>query len=402
MGDFFQNGVITTLHRLNRDNENILEDELGEHIKHRPIALVLPALFTELKGGALPKIIDELCTVPYLEQIVVTLGEANDEEFLFAKEFFSRLPQETAIIWNNGPRMQSLYRLLEDEFCCWERGKGLAAWMAYGYILACDRCHVITLHDCDILTYKKEMLTRLCYPVANARIDFEFCKGYYSRVTDRLHGRVTRLFVTPLIRALMRMIGMTPFLVYLDSFRYPLAGEFAMMADLAWRNRIPADWGLEIGVLAEVYRSCAPRNICQVDLADNYEHKHQELSPQDTSKGLTKMCVDIAKNLFRTLTADGVIFSGGFFNTLKSAYLREAQYALRKYHNDALINSLHFDRHGEAVAVEAFVDSIRIAGDQISEDPLGTPLIPNWSRVVSAIPEFFGRLLEVVEEDNVI
>jgi glucosyl-3-phosphoglycerate synthase len=155
-------------------------------------------------------------------------------------------------------------------------------------------------------------------------------------------------------------------------------------------------------VLAEVYRSCAPRTICQVDLADNYEHKHQELSPQDASKGLTKMCVDIAKNLFRTLTADGIIYSSGFFNTLRSAYLREAQHALQKYHNDALINSFYFDRHGEAVAVEAFADSIRIAGEQISEDPLGTPLIPNWSRVVSAIPEFFDRLLEVVEEDNKI
>jgi len=34
------------------------------------------------------------------------------------------------------------------------------------------------------------------------------------------------------------------------------------------------------------------------------------------------------------------------------------------------------------------------------EDPLGIPLIPNWSRIVSAIPDFFDRLLEAVQEDN--
>jgi hypothetical protein len=34
------------------------------------------------------------------------------------------------------------------------------------------------------------------------------------------------------------------------------------------------------------------------------------------------------------------------------------------------------------------------------EDPLGTSLIPNWSRVTSAIPEFFDMLLSAVDEDN--
>jgi glucosyl-3-phosphoglycerate synthase len=401
MSDFFQNGVITTLHLLNRENEKILENELIEHTKHRPIALVLPALSIEFRGDALSKITKELATLPYIKQIIVTLGRTKKEEFIFAKHFFSSLPQKTVIIWNDGPMMQRLYKSLEVEFCPWERGKGLNTWMAYGYVLASDICHVIASHDCDILSYKKQMLTRLCYPVASIRLNYEFCKGYYSRISSgRLHGRVTRLFVSPLIRALMRTIGKTPFLVYLDSFRYPLAGEFAMTADLAWRNRIPADWGLEIGVLAEIYRTCSLSSVCQVDLTDNYEHKHQELSPNDVSKGLLKMAIDIAQNLFRTLASDGAIFSNGFFKTLKATYLREAQMALTKYHSDAIINSLDFDRHGEATGIEAFANGITIAGGKILADPLGLPLIPNWSRVISAIPDFFDTLLEAVEEDN--
>ncbi len=400
MSDFFQNGVITTLHRLNWENKDLLERELVRHAKHRPIALVLPTLFSELEGPALKTIVDKLKEVPYLKQIVVTLGVADAEQFKETKRFFSKLPQETVIIWNDGPRIEGLRDVLYKEFCCWEKGKGLAAWMAYGHILASGKCDIIALHDCDILSYDTEMLARLCYPIASPQFNYEFCKGYYTRVTDRLYGRATRLFVTPLIRAVEVMIGSTPFLTYLDSFRYPLAGEFAMMADLAWRYSIPSDWGLEVGVLAEVYRNCSLDAICQADLADNYEHKHQILSAEDASKGLMKMTVDIAASLFRMLATEGAVFSEGLCNTLRTVYLRYARDAVRRYNADAIINSLKFDRHEEALAVEAFAESIKIAGNQILEDPLGIPLIPSWGRVLSAIPEVFDILLDAVNNDN--
>lgn len=400
MSDFFQNGVITTLHRLNRLNKKDLEAELTRYAQLRPIALILPALFSELESKALPEIVEDLIQVPYLKQIVITMGQTDADQFKFAKGFFSKLPQETVIIWNDGPRLSKIYKSLEEEFCHFDKGKGLSAWMAYGYVLASRKSQVIALHDCDILSYDTEMLGRLCFPIASTRLNYDFCKGYYSRVTDKLHGRVTRLFVTPLIRSLIQMLGFNPFLVYLDSFRYPLAGEFAMLADLAWKNRIPSDWGLEVGVLAEVYRNCTLSGICQADLADNYEHKHQDLSADDASKGLMKMTTDIAKNLFRTLASEGVVFSEGFFKSLSTTYVRQAQDAIKRYNDDASINSLFFDRHDEAVAMEAFADSIKKAGEQTLEDPLGIPLIPNWSRVISALPDFFELLLEAIEADN--
>jgi glucosyl-3-phosphoglycerate synthase len=400
MSDFFQNGMITTLHRLNRNNRTELEQEMIYHSQRRPIALVLPALFSELESPALPRIVEALKGVPYLTQVVITMGRTDEGQFQQAKKFFEGLPQEKVIIWNDGPRLGRIYQGIEKEFGRFEKGKGLSAWMAYGYVLAARKCQVIALHDCDILSYDTEMLARLCYPIVNARLNYEFCKGYYSRVTDRLHGRVTRLFVTPLIRGLIQMLGPNPFLAYLDSFRYPLAGEFAMVTDLAWRNRIPSDWGLEVGVLAEIYRNCTLTGICQADLADNYEHKHQDLSADDASKGLMKMTADIAKSLFRTLAGEGVVFSEGFFKSLSTTYVKQAQDAIKRYHDDAMINSLVFDRHEEATAMEAFARSIQLAGDQTLEDPLNIPLIPNWSRVLSALPDLFDLLLEVVEKDN--
>ena len=401
MGDFHQTEVISTLHRLRKDNVEKLEEDLREHSEHRPIALILPSLYSELKGEALKGIVEELKDVDYLNEIVVTLGNANRDEFKHAKDFFSILPQKSKIIWNDGEKIRSLFRLLEkNELYVGEPGKGKAAWIAYGYVLAEESSEVIALHDCDILTYSRELLARLCYPIANSNLDYEFCKGYYSRVTDRMYGRVTRLFITPIIRTLQKILGHHPFLVYLDSFRYLLAGEFSMKADLARVNRIPSDWGLEVGVLAEVFRNVSSRRICQVDLCDNYEHKHQSISADNPEGGLLKMCIDISKTLFRTLATEGIVFSEGFFNTLVVTYLRTAEDTIKRYSNDAAINSLFFDRHEEGLAVETFVKGIRIASKCFLENPLGAPLIPNWNRVTSAIPGFLDQLRQAVEEDN--
>jgi glucosyl-3-phosphoglycerate synthase len=173
-----------------------------------------------------------------------------------------------------------------------------------------------------------------------------------------------------------------------------------MDVDLARVNRIPGDWGLEVGVLAEVYRNASARRVCQVDIAENYEHKHQELSPEDASKGLHKMCVDICKSVFRTLASEGIVFSEGFFKTLVASYVRTAQDMLKRYEDDAAVNGLFFDRHEESLAVDTFTKGIRKAAEIITEDPLGVPLIASWDRVTSAIPNILGKIRETVEEDN--
>jgi len=401
MSDFYQTGVVSTLHRLGKPSLERLEAELLYYSKERPIALILPSLYSELKGEALKGIVKELKEVKYIKEVVVSLGPCNEEEFKHAKEFFSVLPQKTSIIWITGKRINSILEAIEASgLCLGETGKGKSVWIAYGYVLSKKDLYVITLHDCDILTYSRDMLARLCYPVTNPNLDYEFCKGFYSRVTDRMHGRVTRLFFTPLIRSLQKIIGYLPLLVFFDSFRYALAGECSMIADLARVIRIPSDWGLEVGMLAEVYRNCAVKRVCQVDIADNYEHKHQELSPDDSSKGLFKMCVDLCKSLFRTLVSEGIVFSRGMMNTIIATYGKTAQDMLERYEHDAAINGLYFDRHADCMAVETFRNGIKLAAEIIMKDPLGVPLIPSWDRVSSALPGIWEELKTAVEEDN--
>lgn len=401
MSDFYQTGVITTLHQLGKPSLERLESDLLGFSKTRPIALVLPALYSEFEGPAMPGIVQELSKVKYLKEIVLTMDGATPAELDKAREFMSPVSTEVRIVHNNGKRISEVYETLKrNGLDTGLRGKGRSAWLAYGYVLARGKSDVIALHDCDIVTYSRELLARLCYPVANPNFNYVFCKGFYSRVTSKMNGRVTRLLVTPLVRSLQQLTGQHGFLEFLDSFRYALAGEFSMSADMARINRIPSDWGLEVGSLAEVYRNYSARRVCQVDIATTYEHKHQALSPEDAAKGLMKMAVDICKSIFRTLASDGVVFSEGMFRSLIVTYLKQAEDTLIKYEADAMINGLVFDRHEEAKAVEAFANAIGMAAHAFVENPMGNPLIPNWNRVSAAIPDIFEMLKIAVDEDN--
>ena len=402
MADFHQSGVVATFHRLGAANMERMTAELTEFNKSRPLALVLPTTPQELDSEAQRRIIDDLKRVPYLNEIVITLGRTDDPaQFERAKKMFAVLPQRHRVIWASGPKLNELYKVLEEaDLSAGGDGKGRSAWIAYGYILSRNESRVIGLHDCDIVNYSLELLGRLFYPIASPHIDYAFCKGYYARVTDRMHGRTTRLFVTPLVRSLIKLFGHLPFLVYLDSFRYALAGEFSMVSELALINRIPSDWGLEVETLAEVYRNYSLRRICQAELCETYEHKHQPLSAEDPKTGLMKMSIDIAKSIFRNLAIESVVLSDSALRTLVVNYQRTAKDAIKRYGDDSEINGLAFDYHQETVMVEAFTRAIQMAGREFMDNPLYSPLIPSWNRIISAAPDYLARLRETVEQDN--
>jgi len=402
MGDFYQNGIITTLHNLSHRPLEELEKELRSFAKVRPMSLILPSLFSELQGEALPNIIDELQGADYLDEIIIGLDRANEGEYRQALKFFSKLPQHHRVLWNDGPRLTALdERLKAEGLAPKEAGKGRNVWYCMGYALASGRAQSLALHDCDVVTYERGLLARLIYPVANPAFNYEFCKGYYARVANgKINGRVSRLLVTPMIRSLKKVFGPMDYLEYLDSYRYPLAGEFSFRIDVLNDIRIPSDWGLEIGVLSEVKRNYATNRLCQVDIADIYDHKHQKLSADDDSGGLSKMSIDISKAVFRKLATNGVVFSSETFRSIKATYFRIALDFIETYRNDALINGLSFDTHAEEKAVELFAKNIMKAGDQFLDNPMEQPFIPSWNRVVSAIPDVFEQLKNAVEEDN--
>ncbi len=401
MADFHQNGNITTLHNLRTRSLDDLTLEIKTYAATRKITLILPCLYSELEGPALANILDELAEVPYLHRIIIGLDRATEEQFRHAQAFFSRLPQDHMVVWNDSPRMLALgARLDELGLAPQEPGKGKNVWTCIGYLLACADSAVMAIHDCDIVTYEKGMLARLVYPVVNPNFSYQMAKGYYPRIgSGKLNGRVTRLLVSPILIALKRVVGDRDYLDYLRSFRYPLSGEFAMRTHVLGDLRIPSDWGLEIGVLSEAWRNLAPKSVCQVEISDAYDHKHQDLSPEDASKGLSRMSTDICKAIFRKLAADGTVFTPNVFRTLKATYYRSALDLLEGYYNDAKMNGLSIDRHSEEKNIELFAENILRAGQVFLDNPHETPFIATWSRVHAADPAFLSDLRGAAAED---
>jgi glucosyl-3-phosphoglycerate synthase len=125
------------------------------------------------------------------------------------------------------------------------------------------------------------------------------------------------------------------------------------------------------------------------------------VSADDHSKGLVRMCTDIAQNLIRTLASEGIVFTEGLFKTLLVQYIRMAQDTITRYHADAAINGLAFDRHDEETMVSVFSGALRTAYQGFLDDPLGAPLIPNWNRIAAAFPDVLEQLRVAVDEDCV-
>lgn len=402
MADFSQNGIIGTLHNLRNRSTEELEAELVRFSGETPMSLLLPCLYSELEGPAMDPIVEELAKVPYLSEIIIGLDRANEQQFESAKRFFDRLPQNYVVLWNDGTRLRHVDATLQAQgIAPIEPGKGRNVWYCLGYFLASGKSKAVALHDCDILTYDRSIPARLLYPLAHPRFNYQFCKGYYYRAADgKLNGRVFRLLVIPLIRALKTVLGRVEYLDYMGSFRYALSGEFSMRSEVVSSLRFPSDWGLEIGTLSEMYRNCNLNRICQVDIADAYDHKHQPLSEDNQTTGLHRMATDICKTFIRKLAVEGITISPSLIRTLKACYYRTALDVVDHYHNDAVMSGLTLDRHAEESTVELFSRVIVAAGDEFLNRPDESPFIHNWSRVTSAVPGIYDQVLDAVEADN--
>ena len=402
MSEFSQNGVVATLHDFSNRDLKDLERDLKKFSKDRKMELILPCLYSELEGSALPNIVREISKTNYLNHIIIGLDRANEEQAKKAWNFFKKLNCSFTILWNDGPNLLKLDKELKNyNLAPQELGKGRNVWYCLGMAIARGEARSIAFHDCDILTFDRRLLAKLFYPVVNPLFNFEFCKGYYPRVAEgKMNGRVSRLLVTPLLMAMEKTVGHNDYLDYMKAFKYPLAGEFSFRRNLMADMRIPCDWGIEIGILSEMYRNQASNRICQVDLADTYDHKHQDLSIDDQTRGLSKMSIDIIKTLIKKLATQGNSFSLETFRSIKATYYRTALDMIDIYRSDALMNGLKYDSHIEEKAVELFALNIMKAGESFFENPMDTPFIPTWSRVNSAIPNFMNRLKQKVELDN--
>jgi glucosyl-3-phosphoglycerate synthase len=290
------------------------------------------------------------------------------------REWVAQYDLSVTTVWCDAPALSDL---LEEHDLGGSTGKGRDVWLGLG--IAADRAEYVAVHDADATTYDESTVPRLLAPLA---VGYEFVKGYYARVEDaQLYGRLVRLFIAPLVRALEERQA-HPFVRYLAAFRYPLAGEFAVTADAARHVRAQRAWGLEIGMLGETYETVGPEGSAQVDLG-LHQHDHK---PVGGRGGLSSMAEQVGAALLRTVEEAGV---DPDYETLTERYIAAGERLVEQYAADAAFNGLAYDRAAEREQVEAYAAGIRRPGPDTR--------LPAWADV-DLSP---ATVVETAQEDRV-
>lgn len=391
----FDQEHITRIHDFSM-NFDFMKSRLKSLSEKYPSGVIIPVLEEDADKPAFQKIIQSLNECTYLNKVLIAFsGSQNAYENIQRLLYKLKIPCD--LIWCNKPEVNDILKELKVKGLdvTQTRGKGKDLWLAIG--IASLELYAFALHDADILSYNETLPTRLLYTVVEPRLDFYFSKGYYARINSenkKMYGRIYRLFISPLLDALQKKISyQSPFLQYLQAFRYPLSGEIAVYSDIALNLRIPGGWGLELGTLAEIYRNLSIKRTCEVDLGF-FEHKHKELN-QDA---LLKTAGDAFITLLRTLTeSEGIDVSKSSLLSLQVIYRKIAQDKIRQYYADTLCNGLNYDRHEEETNVETLSNVILDAGKQYLHDP-ATSQLPDWLRTISAMPDARERLKKAAVE----
>jgi glucosyl-3-phosphoglycerate synthase len=152
-------------------------------------------------------------------------------------------------------------------------------------------------------------------------------------------------------------------------------------------------------MMADVFRVASMQKICQVDIAESYDHKHQSLSEGDPDAGLNKMACDVALCLLRAGTSGIVSKNPNQFTGLVENFIQAARGLLRFYRADARINTLQFDGELEARTIQLFAASLERAisiHQAYPDKPAGAP---SSQQTEAKLPGFGVALAQAAKDD---
>lgn len=329
MPDFHQPGPILSLPLIRPGSGANLDAALENWSAARPLALLLPCHARDLHGPALAGMIAELSAVRWIACILVGLDGAGESDYAAAQKLFAPLGSRCHIVWHHSA----------------PAGKGRNLKTLAGEILRQPDIFAVAMHDCDIRSYSRDFLARLYWPVLHPDSGLSACKGYYARSDSRLHGRLFRLMFQPLLRAVAAACAPHPWLQFLQSLRYPLSGELCVQHSLLPQLHFAEDWGVEVSLLHSLYRATEADSLCQAELCEAYDHKHQDAA------GLLVMAREVAAALRRTFTAEDLACDPAALGPLlRTATAR----AVRESLLISTLNGMPHDPVNESSLAEAF------------------------------------------------
>jgi len=389
-------GLVTKFRILINQDRQHLAEVLKQHATINTPILIVPLLaseYTLLENQPIfENILANLSQAEYLDKIIFGLDLASESEMQLLKDLIDKHNIRRAVIqWNDGPVFSDIYKMLNKAgILALEPGKGKNIFLGIGIALALN-AKVVGILDADIRSFDCIQLDRLLYPVVVHNYDFS--KAFYTRISNqRLYGRVKRLLLDPLLLALKtkfmeskdkKMLGMIDFLLQFD---YQLSGEVAFRSDLLKKMRFSSNWGAEIFTLIEIYRKAS--SAAQVDFSIKpFDHKHQPVSKDDLSVGLTRMAVDIVTTLMNALVqGEGLDLSEAFFRDLLTIYMGVTDKLTKMYSDESMFNNLEYDwDYEEYLAREVFGNCILHAGEILTAQATTTDRL---LRLANSYPQF--------------
>jgi glucosyl-3-phosphoglycerate synthase len=389
-------GLVTTFRILIDQDRQHLAEVLKHHATTNTPFLIVPLLASEYtlseNQPTFENILANLSQAEYLDKIIFGLDQASESEMQLLKKLIDKHNIRQAVIqWNDGPVFSDIYKMLNKAgILSLEPGKGKNIFLGIGIALALN-AKVVGILDADIRSFDCIQIDRLLYPVVVHNYDFS--KAFYTRISNqRLYGRVKRLLLDPLLLALKtkfmeskdkKMLGMIDFLLQFD---YQLSGEVAFRSDLLKKMRFSSNWGAEIFTLIEIYRKAS--SAAQVDFSIKpFDHKHQPVSEDDRSKGLTRMAVDIVTTLMNALVqGEGLDLSESFFRDLLTIYMGVTDKLTKMYSDESMFNHLEYDwDYEEYLAREVFGNCILHAGEILTAQATTTDRL---LRLANSYPQF--------------
>ncbi len=227
--------------------------------RRQRVSVCVPARECAATVGEVVGVLKGLRDAGAIDQVVVVDAASADGTAELAEEAGALVLQEAELMPEYGPVL----------------GKGDAMWRALPSLEGDVVCFV----DADTEEFGAHFVTGLlgplvCEPEAS---EVSFVKAFYRRPLDAGGergeeegggGRVNNLTARP---------ALAMFYPQLAEVRQPLAGEVAARRELLEQLPFVTGYGVEIGMLIDVWAKVGLEGIAQVDL-DEHRHAHQPLS----------------------------------------------------------------------------------------------------------------------------
>ena len=229
-------------------------------------------------AGTVGSIVGELAKLRQagaIDEIVVVDAASRDGTAAAAQRAGAVVHQEGQLLAHLGPAL----------------GKGDAMWRALSVLEGEVVCYL----DADTEGFSANFATGLLGPLV-CEEGVEFVKAFYRRPLEQGGtslpeggGRVNHLLARP---------ALALFYPELSAVRQPLAGEVAARRGLLERLPFATGYGVEIGMLIDVWRELGLGAIAQVDL-EVHRNRHQPLA------ALTPMAHTVLATIARRLEREG-------------------------------------------------------------------------------------------------